>query len=487
MNALAPTADIPTAAQRAAATEAPTVAGPATATRVVKVGLVSLGCAKNLVDLEIMAGHLRKAGMALTPHPDEADVMIVNTCSFIDAAKEESIGAILDANRDRGMRRRHRAQKLIVAGCMAQRFAGELRASMPEVDAFIGLDQLTQIAPIIEGLLAKERGRKTLPENFVTPQPKFIPDFDTPRFRLTPSHTAYVKIAEGCNHPCSFCIIPQMRGRHRSRTVASIVAESRSLVAEGVRELNLISQDTTYFGMDRWEEKAGPRAPVDSTRGDSLAHLLRELQKIEGDFWIRLLYTHPAHWSDELIRTIAECPKVARYVDMPLQHISDPMLEAMRRETSSQHIRDLVKRIRAGVPGITLRTTFIAGFPGETAEDFETLLAFIEETRFERLGVFRYSREEGTRAAKRAGHLTARTKQSRWEKAMALQRRIALEQTAAAVGSRLRVLVEAPGVARSEADAPEVDARVFVPKGLPVGEFAEVTVVAANEYDLVAE
>jgi ribosomal protein S12 methylthiotransferase len=358
---------------------------------------------------------------------------------------------------------------------------------MPEVDAFIGLDQLTQIAPIIEGLLAKEREKKAPPENFVTPQPKFIPDFDTPRFRLTPSHTAYVKIAEGCNHPCSFCIIPQMRGRHRSRTVASIVAEVRGLVAEGVKELNLISQDTTYFGMDRWEEKAGPRALVDSTRGDSLTYLLRELQKIEGDFWIRLLYTHPAHWSDELIRTIAECPKVARYVDMPLQHISDPMLDAMRRETSSQHIRDLIKRIRTGVPGIALRTTFIAGFPGETAEDFETLLQFIEEVRFERLGVFKYSREEGTRAAKRDNHLTARTKEARWKKAMALQRRIALEQTTAAMGKKLRVLVEAPGVARSEADAPEVDARVFVPKHLPVGEFADVTVTAANEYDLIAQ
>ena len=465
----------------------PSINAPAPSAPVVtvKVGLVSLGCAKNLVDSEIMAGHLHKAGMELTPNPDEADVMIVNTCSFIDAAKEESIGAILDANRDRGMRRRHGSQKLIVAGCMAQRFAGELRTSMPEVDAFIGLDQLTQIAPIIEGLLAKER--EELPENFVTPQPKFIPDFDTPRFRLTPAHTAYVKIAEGCNHPCSFCIIPQMRGRHRSRTVASIVAEARGLVAEGVKELNLISQDTTYFGMDRWEQKAGPRAPVDSSRGDSLVYLLRELQKIEGDFWIRLLYTHPAHWSDELIRTIAECPKVARYVDMPLQHISDPMLDAMRRETSSQHIRDLIVRIRAGIPGIAIRTTFIAGFPGETAEDFETLLRFIEETRFERLGVFKYSREDGTRAAKREGHLPSRTKESRWKKAMALQRRIALEQTGAAVGRKLRVLVESPGLARSESDAPEVDARVYVPKRLPVGEFAEVTVVAANEYDLVAE
>jgi ribosomal protein S12 methylthiotransferase len=250
--------------------------------------------------------------------------------------------------------------------------------------------------------------------------------------------------------------------------------------------LNLISQDTTYFGMDRWAEKAGPRAPVDSSRGDSLAVLLRELNAIEGDFWIRLLYTHPAHWSDELIRTIAECPKVARYVDMPLQHISDPMLATMRRETSSQHIRDLVRRIRAGVPDIALRTTFIAGFPGETEEDFQALLDFIAETRFERLGVFKYSREEGTRAAKMDQHLPKRTKESRWKRAMALQRRIALEQTASATGRRLRVLVEAPGIARSEADAPEVDARVFVPEHLPVGEFADVVITGAREYDLTA-
>lgn len=463
---------------------ASTLTAPAQA---LKVGLVSLGCAKNLVDLEIMAGHLRQAGMTLTPDADQADVMIVNTCSFIDAAKEESIGAILEANQRRGLHRRHRAQKLIVAGCMAQRFATELRSSMPEVDAFIGLDQLTQVAPIIEGLMARERAKEEPPENFVTPQPRFIPDFDTPRFRLTPAHTAYVKIAEGCNHPCSFCIIPQMRGRHRSRTIDSIVAEARQLVAEGVREFNLISQDTTYFGMDRWEEKAGPRAPVDSSRGDSLTALLRELQKIEGDFWVRLLYTHPAHWSDELIQTIADCPKVARYVDMPLQHISDPMLLTMRRETSSQHIRDLITRIRAGIPGIALRTTFIVGFPGETQEDFETLLRFIEETRFERLGVFKYSREDGTRAAKLPGHIPARTKEARWKKAMALQRRIALAQTESAAGRRLRVLVETPGVARSEADAPEVDAKVFVPKNLPVGQFAEVTVTAAKEYDLIAE
>jgi ribosomal protein S12 methylthiotransferase len=449
-----------------------------------KVGIVSLGCAKNLVDSEIIAGHLREAGLFLTPDPNAADVMIVNTCSFIDAAKEESIAAILESNRNRGMARRHGAQKLIVAGCMAQRFAKELPESLPEVDAFIGLDQLTQIVSIIEGLIKREAA--AAPQNFVTPQPRFIPDFDTPRFRLTPAHTAYVKIAEGCNHPCSFCIIPQMRGRHRSRTVGSVVQEVRNLVAEGVREVNLISQDTTYFGMDRWEEKAGPRARVDSTRGDSLATLLRELNAIEGDFWIRLLYTHPAHWSDELIDTIAACPKVARYIDMPLQHIAEPMLDAMRRETSAQHIRDLVGRLRARIPGLALRTTFIVGFPGETDEDFATLLNFIETTRFERLGVFKYSREEGTRAAKRDGHLPVRTKTARWKKAMALQQRIALEQAAASAGRSIRVLVETPGMGRSEADAPDVDARVYVPAHLPLGQFADLRVTGSRGYDLEA-
>ena len=413
-----------------------------------KVGLVSLGCAKNLIDSEIMAGHLRQAGMGMTTDMAEADVVIVNTCSFIDPAKEESIEAILEVHRERGLRKRHIGQKLIVAGCMAQRYSGELGGSMKEVDAFIGLDQVTKIVPIIEDLYAKERAEAAPPQDFVTPKPVFIPDFDTPRFRLTPSHTAYVKIAEGCNHPCSFCIIPKMRGRHRSRTVASVVEEVRRLVAEGVKEVNLISQDTTYFGMDRWEGVVRPIEAAASVRGDSLNTLLRELQKIEGDFWVRLLYTHPAHWSDELIETIAACDKVARYVDMPLQHISERMLKLMRRETSGRHIRDLVTRIRAGIPGIALRTTFIVGFPGETKEDFAELLDFIEETKFERLGVFNYSKEEGTRAAKMEGHLRTRTKAARHDRAMILQQRIAREVSEGFIGRRLRVLVETPGIAR---------------------------------------
>ena len=265
------------------------------------VGMISLGCAKNLVDAEIMLGSVLERGMQITPHAEEADVLVVNTCAFIDSAKEESIDAILEAHQQRGLGKRP-DQKLIVSGCMSQRFAAELRASLPEVDAFIGLDQVRELGAIIERVLCEDSIRG---ENFVSARPTYIPDWDTPRFRLTPAHSVYLKIAEGCNHPCSFCVIPQMRGRHRSRPPASVLAEMRRLVAEGVKEINLISQDTTYYGMDMWTAKAGPRQPVDSTRGPTLAALLREIEEIEGDFWVRLLYTHPAHWSDELIETIA--------------------------------------------------------------------------------------------------------------------------------------------------------------------------------------
>jgi ribosomal protein S12 methylthiotransferase len=457
---------------------------------VIKVSLISLGCAKNLVDSEIMVGHLHKAGMQVVPDADQADVVIVNTCSFIDSSKQESISHILEAHEQRGLRKRRRGQKLIVAGCMSQRFAKDLPGELPEVDAFIGLDQVTQVAPIIDSIFARERGpggsASDGPESFVTQRSTFIPDYDTPRFRLTPRHTAYVKIAEGCNHPCTFCIIPQIRGRHRSRTVDSVVAEGRQLVAEGVRELNLISQDTTFFGMDTWDERPNPRTPVDSSRGAALTTLLRRLQEIEGDFWIRLLYTHPAHWSDELIRTIADCPKVARYVDMPLQHISDRMLGAMQRETSGAHIRDLVGRIRAGIPGIALRTTFIVGFPGETEADVDELCEFIGEARFERLGVFQYSQEQGTRAAKMAEQIPAREKERRWHRLMRLQRDVAAEVGRSYVGRTLKVLVEEPGVARGEADAPDIDGRVYVPREMPVGEFAEVRITGCHDYDLLA-
>src|SRR5213592_1955871 len=420
-----------------------------------RVGMISLGCAKNLVDAEIMLGSVLQRGMEITSCPEDADVLVVNTCAFIDSAKEESIGAILEAHQQRGLNRRPH-QKLIVSGCMSQRFAKELRREMPEVDAFIGLDQVSELGAIVERVVAGigDPGRREADisgtgitdagYNFVTPRPRYIPDYDTPRFRLTPAHFAYVKIAEGCNHPCSFCVIPQMRGKHRSRFPKSVLTEIRALVREGVREISLISQDTTYYGMDLWEEKAGPRQPVDSTRGLTLAGLLREIEKIEGNFWIRLLYTHPAHWSDELIAIIAECRHVVPYIDIPLQHIDDSVLQRMRRETSRAHIENLIDKLRAGIPGLALRTTFIVGFPGETDEEFESLLEFIARVRFERIGIFKYSREEGSRAAKMPGQIPAKLKNTRYREAMSIQQKIAHEMAEEKIGRELKLLIDQP-------------------------------------------
>jgi ribosomal protein S12 methylthiotransferase len=477
-----------------------------------KIGMISLGCAKNLVDAEIMLGSVLQRGMEITSRAEDADVLVINTCAFIDSAKEESIEAILEAHQQRGLNKRA-DQKLIVSGCMSQRFAKELHNELPEIDAFIGLDQVSQLGQIVEKLLSKRptlNAQRPMPKSdswalgvgrsavdvssehdeadlaFAETRPTYVPDYDTPRFRLTPAHTAYVKIAEGCNHPCSFCVIPQMRGKHRSRKPESVLAEIHALVGEGVREINLISQDTTYYGMDLWEAKAGPRQPVDSTRGPTLVSLLREIQQIEGEFWVRLLYTHPAHWSDELIETIAECDKVARYIDIPLQHIDESMLGRMRRETSRGHIEDLIHKLRAGIPGVTLRTTFIVGFPGETDAEFETLLDFIRRTRFERLGIFKYSQEEGSRAARMLGQVPAKIKNSRYRVAMAMQQSIAHDLAREKVGSELKLLVDQPHIARSEADAPDVDARVVLSEPEPVGKFIRRTVKGSRGYDLMA-
>ena len=449
-----------------------------------KIGMVSLGCAKNLVDAEIMLGGAAKDNFDLTREPEEADVLVINTCGFIDQAKEESIDTILEMHQRRLVSRP--GQKIVVSGCLAQRYHEELKREIPEVDAFIGLDQIAEFPRIVREVLARPATENT-PLDIVSRRSQYIPDYDTPRFRLTPKHSAYVKIAEGCNHPCSFCVIPQMRGRHRSRTIESVVAEARDLVDQGVKELNLISQDTTYFGMDLWEQKAGPRQPVDSSRGPTLCRLLEELDQIEGDFWIRLLYTHPAHWSDEVIKTIAQSKHVARYVDMPLQHIHEEMLRLMRRETSRQHIEDLIVRMREGIPGLAIRTTFITGFPGETDEHFESLLQFIERVRFERLGVFKYSQEEGSRAAKMDGQIPASVKNKRHARAMKLQQKIARELAEGQKGQTIKVLVEQPQVARSEHDAPDVDCRVLLESPLPFNEFATVTVTGSQVYDLVAK
>ena len=430
--------------------------------RPLRVGLISLGCAKNLVDAEIMLGSLMKSGVEITNDAAQADAVIVNTCSFIDSAQEESVDTILESVEVRDAKQSR--PRLIVSGCLPQRFRDELPKLMPEVDAFMGIDQVAQVGDIVKQRHAKSRGKsrksrnpevRSETENFravdrtgkearpcrtrkignhprdgkirenqncrclrkdaaapifdVTAASRFHSRFRTPRFRLTPKHFAYLKIAEGCNHPCSFCIIPRMRGSHRSRTQSDIVAEAKALIADGVKEINLISQDSTYYGLDlRPNHRRAISSPEKfSAAAKSLAadahdhlHAVARIEFAQGDFWIRLLYTHPAHWTDELIQTIAECKKVARYVDIPLQHIHENMLERMRRETSQQYIVDLIQKIRAGIPGIALRTTFIVGFPGETEESFETLLDFIRETKFERLGVFTYSQEDGTRAGK---------------------------------------------------------------------------------------
>jgi ribosomal protein S12 methylthiotransferase len=571
--------------------------------RPLRVGLISLGCAKNLVDAEIMLGALLKSGVEITNDPAQADAVIVNTCSFIDAAQEESVDTILESAGVRAAK--NRGQSLIVSGCLPQRFREELPKLLPEVDAFMGIDQVAQVSDIVRQAVARRAERmgkhptsniqhptskgnitgrfaelekrraaskhekeqsirgtgkfgktktvvalpSTLDSRLSTPlvdvhqRPTFIPDFGTPRFRLTPRHFAYVKIAEGCNHPCSFCIIPRMRGSHRSRQQADIVAEAKALIADGVKELNLISQDSTYYGLDlrpnhsraiSSPEKFSAAAKSLSADATTICTLLRELNALKGDFWVRLLYTHPAHWTDGLISTIAECPKVARYVDIPLQHIHENMLERMRRETSQQYIVDLLRKIRAGVPGIALRTTFIVGFPGETEASFNTLLDFIRETKFERLGVFAYSREDGTRAGAMTGQIPDKVKQQRRKLAMAAQHKIAVQVSESFVGRTLKVLVEgraneeqlrqasisswehgwiraegsagvspAPGqrgkigkgrrdacatfTARGEADAPDIDGRVYVRGKVPVGEFARVKIVGHTDYDLIAE
>jgi ribosomal protein S12 methylthiotransferase len=555
-----------------------------------RVGLISLGCAKNLVDAEIMLGSLLKGGVEITNDATQADAVIVNTCSFIDSAQEESVDTILESVELREANRR--GQAVIVSGCLSQRFREELPKLMPEVDAFMGIDQVAQVGDIVGQAIAnrtakvqnpksevrnpksevqkgkvvsrlneleKKRdlsahekeeslrgtdkfgktktvvGAKPLPSGpvfDVTQRPVFIPDFETPRFRLTPKHFAYVKIAEGCNHPCSFCIIPRMRGSHRSRQQADIVKEAKALIADGVKEINLISQDSTYYGLDlrpnhsraiSSPEKFNAATKTLAADATTICTLIRELNALKGDFWIRLLYTHPAHWTDELIQTIAECKKVARYIDIPLQHIHENMLERMRRETSQQYIVDLVKRIRAGIPGIALRTTFIVGFPGETEASFNALLDFIREAKFERLGIFTYSKEDGTRAGAMAGQLTDKVKQKRRELAMAAQHKVAVAVAEGFVGREIKILVEGEAnakqlqsanvsswehglireadqhtsqmkgnylVGRGEADAPDIDGRVYVrvPKGgMPVGQFAKVKVIGHTDYDLIAE
>lgn len=457
------------------------------------VGIVSLGCPKNQSDSEVLIGHILESGMNLTADPREADAVVVNTCSFILDARKESLEAISEMAKEAKRRRKSaKPLKIIVAGCMPQRYGEKIREMIPQADAFIGLDELEKISPLVEKLCGNTK--KTLTKDgsvpvAVTKRPRYIPDYTTPRARLTLPHIANVKIAEGCNHGCAFCAIPGIRGKHRSRAIDDIVAEVKTLVqVNGVKEINLISQDTTYFGMDTWTKtRVGKTTKVSSEEGDSLATLLRALNRIRGDFWIRVFYTHPAHWSDELISVFAKCKKVVPYVDIPLQHISDNMLSAMNRETDGKYIRDLITKIRKGIPNVVIRSTFIVGFPGEMREDFEELSAFLAEEKFDRVGVFQYSKEENTRAALMPSQVVPAEKVRRWNAAMVLLQKISRERMRSRVGEKIRVLVDEPGIARTAGDGFEVDGLVFVPKSLPVGEFAEVTITGYKAYDLIAK
>ncbi len=443
-------------------------------------GLISLGCAKNQVDSEIMTGVMEEAGF-VNAEPERAQVLIINTCGFIDPAKQEAIDTIFSAVRARENGEAPAEQKILVAGCLSQRYASDLSVSMPEADCFIGVDKIGEVAEIAAACL-----NGTAERIYTTKVSRLMPDYGMPRTLISPPHYAYIKIAEGCNHACAYCAIPRIRGAHRSRPMANVVKEARHWVEQGVKEINLIAQDTTYYGMDKWKGGADKTSGVDSTRGESLAGLLRELNAIPGDFWIRVLYTHPAHWSRELIDTFAQCEKVVKYVDIPLQHIANHILEEQRRKTDGDYIRRLIRDLRAAVPGIGLRTTFISGLPGETEEDHAELRDFVREFRFERAGVFAYSKEEGTLAAKMKPQVHHSTKKRRANELSMIMAGIADEIGQECIGRTIRVLVDAPGVARGPWDAPDVDGSIHVDPALPVGEFADVEITDAIAYELFA-
>jgi len=435
-----------------------------------QIGIASLGCSKNLVDSEVMLGLLTRAGYTVTDDYQEAEVLIVNTCAFIGPAKQEAIETILEMAK---FKEDGRCGALVVTGCMAQRYSNELMAELPEVDAILGVHQYPQIVETLDRLRAGIRD--TVREIRRTP---LSTDYSYPRLITTPAHSVYLKIAEGCDRRCTFCIIPAIRGKQQSRTVDSLVREAGELACQGAVELNLISQDTTWYGKD---------LPDPAT----LPQLLRALDRVEGIRWIRPLYNHPVRFTDELIRTIADLEHVCKYIDMPLQHISDRMLTAMNRETTRREIEILLKRIRKHIPGVTLRTTFVVGFPGETDLDFETLCDFVSDTGFDRVGVFPYSLEEHTPAARYADQVSDMVKTERHDRLMEIQRDISMHRNQAYVGRTVQVLVDevdadGEAVGRTEADAPEVDNEVLLSgNDLVPGTFVEAAITDALEYDLV--
>ena len=468
-----------------------------------KIGLVSLGCPKNLVDSEVMLGLARDAGHELTRDASSADVLVVNTCAFIDSAKQESVDTILEMAR---LKTEGSCQRLIVTGCMAERYRDQLQKEIPEIDALLGTGEVPEIVRAIGGAAVGQGG---VPLTFYRPGqsvgsatasagapsvvepppiphegPSYIYDAETPRLLATPRHYAYIKIAEGCDYTCAFCIIPTLRGAYRSRPAESIVQEARRLAAGGVREILLISQDTTFYGIDRGERGA-------------LGRLLRALNDVEGLEWIRLLYLYPTTIDDETLAAMADCDKVCRYIDLPLQHASNAVLKRMRRPGTREGYDRLLHRIRDRVPGVSVRTTFIVGFPGETEDDVEALASFVTDHPFDHVGVFTYSHEEGTRAFAFADDVPARLKKARRNRIMSLQKRLVRKRQRARLGERVRVLVDGPSgdhdlvwKGRLESQAPDIDAVVYFtevdPSGLRPGAFVDAELVGSQDYDLLA-
>ena len=433
------------------------------------IGLVSLGCPKNLVDSEVMLGRLQSRGYALVADAKQADVIVVNTCAFIDRARQESIDTILEMAREKVD---GRATRLVVTGCLAQRYDGELRREIPEIDATLGTGQVDEIVRAVEGEATVADAADGLPT--------WVYDHTSPRVLSTPSYMAYVKISEGCDYTCTFCIIPTLRGRHRSRNVEDIVAEVRGLAGRGVKEIVLVAQDSTRYGLDHGLK-------------DGLAYLLRRLARVDGIRWIRVMYAYPATLTDRVLEAIADEDKVVKYVDIPLQHASEAVLKRMKRPTGRGNLLGMVERIRERVPGVAIRTSFIVGFPGETDADFAELMAFVRDAEFDNVGVVTYSDEEGTASFDLDGRVAPSVKERRRARLMAAQKRISTRRNRARVGTTAEVLVEGshPDTdlllrGRLAGQAPEVDGMVVINDGAAEpGSFVRCEITEAHAYDVV--
>lgn len=439
-----------------------------------KVGLISLGCPKNQVDSEIMLGYLTKAGFTITNKEYEAEIAIVNTCGFINDAKEESIERIIEAGR---LKENGICKALIVAGCLSERYKEDLIKELPEVDAFIGVSEMERIADVCNELIELHNAVAQRAVPLQEPVSRIL---------INPSHYAYVKISDGCNNRCSYCTIPSIRGSYKSREIEAIINEVEQLVSKGVKEINIVAQDTTDYGLDIYKKRG-------------LVELLKELAKIKNLFWIRLLYTYPEHFDDELINIIASEEKICNYIDIPIQHIDDEILRKMKRNSSEKQIRGIIERLRCRIPNIVLRTSLIAGFPGETEAQYKRLYDFVKETEFHRLGVFAYSKEEGTPASRYKNQITQKIKDRRRNEIMRLQSKISLNKNRELIGKTLKALIN--GLSnesellidgRYYGQAPEVDGVVYINDGMGLdkiraGDFVNVEITEAHQYDLVGK